>query len=207
MEDYNEKLNYGTEDFPRIKERLEISSGQYGYSLYDRKLKKNLLFGKLKESCEEGKSLLLANKNDLFELFKTRIKDEEVFIPTKILIDRTEYSDDYYSIPTLKDLHKVALHILERRFDNNCFVKCNIPNELDYTYEDVEKLPESFRKDAKNKLDRRIKSIKDGKAINREYEIVEKIIKEENGELAWSILRNREDNEYEKIEIVTPIKL
>lgn len=207
MEDYNEKLNYGTEEYPRLRDRLDVTSALYGFNLYDRKEKKNLLFCKSKVLCEEGLTLLKTSELHFFESFKERIKFEDVVNPTKILIDRTEYSDDYYSIPTLKDLYKVALNILEKRFDNNCFVKCNVPNELDYTYEDVEKLPESFRKDAKNKLDRRIKSIKESKNTNREYEIVEKIIKEKNGELAWSILRNREDNEYEKIEIITPIKL
>ena len=107
MEKYNEKVNYGTELSPLLKDRLDLSSSLYGYNLFDRKEKKNLLFCKSKESCEEGKNLLLADKLDLFEIFKERIKDEEFVIPTKIIVDYNRYGEDYYSVPTLKDLYKV----------------------------------------------------------------------------------------------------
>lgn len=204
MENYNEKVNYGTEAEPLLRDRLYITSASYGYNLFDRKAKKNLLFCKSKELCDEGLALLLANKENLFNLFKERIKDDEVVIPTKILVDNNKYGQDYYSIPTIKDLYKVALRLLEIRFDNNCFYKYDIPNELDYTYEDVEKMPESFRKDAKSKLDNHNKHIKECKEVNNEYETVKKAIDEKNGNLAWTIIKNREGYEYEKIDIITP---
>lgn len=207
MEDYNEKVNYGTEEIPRLKDRLNISSSIYGYNLYDKKEKKNLLFCKSKESCEEGKALLLANKLDLFNLFKERIKDEEVVIPNKIIVDYHRDGEDYYSIPTLKDLYKVALHILEKRFENKYFYRCTLDEDLDYTYEDIEKMPESFRKEAKNKLDKHNTYNNKYKEANREYDLIEKAISEKNGALAWSIIKNREDDEYEKYEFINPIKL
>lgn len=207
MEDYNEKVNYGTEEIPRLKDRLNISSSIYGYNLYDKKVQKNLLFSKSKESCEEGKSLLLANKLDLFEIFKERIKDEEVVVPNKIIVDYNRDGEDYYSVPTLKDLYKVSLHILTNRFENNYFCKCDVPEEYDYTYEDVEKMPESFRKDAKSKLDSHNSYIKGCKLVNLEYELIEKAISEKNESLAWYIIKNRSENENEKYEFITPIKL
>jgi hypothetical protein len=206
MEDYNEKVNYGSEAEPRLKDRLDITSTMYGFNLFDRKNKVNLLFAKSKETCEEGKALLLANKHDLFTVFKERVKDEEV-VKNKILIDKGKYGDGYFAIPTLKDLYKVCLFILKDRFEMNYFFKYNeFPKELDYTEEDIEKMPESFRKDAKEKLKTNKKYISDCKEVNREYELAEKALKEKNGALAYEILRNR-DGEYEKFEIIEPRKI
>lgn len=208
MEDYNEKVNYGTESSPLLRERLNISSTLYGYNLFDKKEKKNLLFSKSKESCEEGKALLIAGKIELFNnSFKKRIEHEEIVVPNKIIVDYNRDGEDYYSIPTLKDLYKVALHILEQRFENKYFYRCNLDKDLDYTYEDIEKMPESFRKDAKNKLDSHIYYNKKYKEANLEYDLIEKAISEKNGSLAWSIIKNRVDNENEKYEIINPIKL
>ena len=204
MEDYNEKLNYGSEDRPSWRDRLYISEFTYGFNLFDRKKNVNLLLAKSKESCEEGKNLLLAEKFDLFEVFKDRIKDEEIVEPNTILVRNNEYSSDYYSIPTLKDLYKVGLHILEDKFENNEFCLSTIPEELDYTYEDVDKIPESFRKDAKSKLDSHNNHIKYCKETNMMYEDVKKAVTKKDGKLAWYILRSLDNND---IEITQLIKL
>lgn len=207
MENYNEKVNYGSQEFPKFVDRLTISNGLYGYNLFDRKERKNLLFCKSKEICEEGMTLLKTSEYHFFESFKERINDDMVIIPNKILIDTNKYGQDYYSIPTINDLYKVSLHILNCRFENNFFCKSNIPEKLDYTYDDIEKMPESFRKDAKSKLDVRNKYIKECEEVNKEFELIEKALNEKNGQLAWHILKNRQDYEYEKIEIIETIKL
>ena len=137
-----------------------------------------------------------------FETFKEKVKDEEV-ITNKVLLNKTKHSNDYYSIPTLKDLHKVALSILSDRFESGYFSKLDIPAELDYTYEDIEKMPESFQVAAKYKLVDNKKNIRDCENNNKEYDLAKKAIDEKNGLLAWSIIKNR--NEYEEIEIINPI--
>lgn len=207
VNNYNEKLNYGTEAEPLLRDRLYITTGTYGYNLFDRKEKKNLLFCKSKVLCEEGLTLLKTSEFHFFESFKERIKFEEVIIPNKILIEHNKYGENYYSIPTLNDLYKVSLHILEERLENKFFCKSNIPEKLDYTYYDIEKLPESFRKDAKSKLDGRNKYIKECEEANKEFDLIEKALNEKNGQLALQILKNRIDFEYEKIEIIETIKL
>ena len=206
MEYYNEKLNYGSEKDPIFKDRLWISNSTYGFNLFDRKIKKNLLIGKSKETCEEGKNLLTANKENLFELFKERVKDEEI-VTNKILICRDKHSDNIYSVPTLKDLHKVALYILNERMENGYFQKWNLPQPLDYNLEDIEKLPESFRKDAKSKLLSNLEQIRDAKNNNREYDNAKKALETEDGELAFSILSDRNGYEYEGFELIEPIKI
>ena len=206
MEDYNEKLNYGSEKDPIFKDRLWISNSTYGFNLFDRKIKKNLLIGKSKETCEEGKNLLTANKENLFELFKERVKDEEI-VTNKILICRDKHSDNIYSVPTLTELYKVALHILEYRFENGYFQKTTLPKPLDYTKEDIEKMPESFRKEATEKLKSNERYIQSAREVNREYDNAKNALKNNNGSESWEIIRSRNDNEYEQIELIEPIKL
>lgn len=206
MEDYNEKINYGSEAEPMLRDRLAISPGLYGFNLYDKKEKKHLLFAKAKCLCEEGKTLLLTSKFHFFESFKERIEFEEV-VTNKILIDNHKDGEDYYSIPTLKDLYKVSLYILKNRMEYGYFSKCELPKELDYTEEDVEKMPESFRKDARYRLIEKKNYIKDCKKVNDEYDLTEKAINEENGALAYEILKKRNDHEYEDFKIIEPIKI
>jgi hypothetical protein len=199
MENYNEKIEG--------KDRLHIPSTMYGYNLFDRKDRKILLYSKSKESCEDAKNILITLGFEDFISFKESIKDEEV-VTNKILINKDENGDDIYSIPTLKDLYKVSLHILESRIRNGYFRKWDLPkNELDYTMEDVEKMPESFRKEAKSKLENNLSSIKSYNEHNYECDLAQKAIDTENGELALTIIRSRNGNEYEEFEIVTPTKL
>jgi hypothetical protein len=202
MEDYNEKLNYGSEKEPLFRERLWVSKNAYGFNLFDRKTKKQILVNKSKETCEEAKNLLTAGKENLFNAFKERVKDEEI-VTNKILICGDKYSNDIYSVPTVRDLHKVALHILEYRFENGYFQKSTLPKPLDYTKEDIEKMPESFRKDVTEKLKSNERYIQSAKEVNREYEYAETAIKENDGQTAWEIIRTR-NNEYEKVELIEP---
>lgn len=207
MEDYNEKVNNGTKEEPILRDRLHITKSEYGFNLFDRKEKKNLLFSKSKETCEVGKNLLLTVDFQYFEAFKEKVKDEEV-ITNKVLLVKTKHSDDYYAIPTLNDLYKAALSILSDRFEAGYFYKSEIPtNTLDYTYEDIEKMPESFRKEAKSKLDEVCNMIERCIKECEEVNMIEKALREKNGLLAWSIIKNRNGYEYEEIEIINPITL
>lgn len=204
MEDYNEKLNYGSEKEPLFRERLWVSKNSaYGFNLFDRKTKKQILVNKSKETCEEAKNLLTAGKENLFNAFKERVKDEEI-VTNKILICDDKYGRDIYSVPTVTDLYKVALHILEYRFENNYFQKSTLPKPLDYTKEDIEKMPESFRKDATEKLKSNERYIQSIKEVNSEYDDAENALKNKDGQTAWEIIRSRNDNEYEKIELIEP---
>ena len=206
MENYNEKVNRGTEESPLMRDRLFINSNKYGFNLIDRKIQKSLLANKSKETCEEGKNLLLAGKENLFNAFKERVKDEEI-VTNKILICKEKHSDKIYSVPTLKDLHKVALHILKYRFENGYFQKWNLPQPLDYNLDDIEKLPESFRQDAKRKLDSNLREIRDAKENNREFDNAKKALETEDGDEAFSILSDRNGYEYEGFELIDPIKI
>jgi hypothetical protein len=209
MEDYNEKLIWCLKSGdPYEVERLIISVGQYGYNLIDRKNKVQLLFEKSKETCEEGKNLLLASKFDLYEIFKERVKDEEI-TKNKILIDKGKHGDHFFSIPTLKDLYKVSLYLLKERINYGYIQDWGKYNEkpLDYTEEDIEKLPLSFQEKAKEKLNyynEQLKAYEENKIV---CDLAKKAIKEKDGATAFRIINNRRDYEYESFEIIEPTKL
>jgi hypothetical protein len=200
MENYNEQINYGTPEKPRMKDRLFVMPFTHGYNLVDRSTKRSLLVSKSEETCNEGKALLIANKHDLFSAFKESVKDEEV-VNNKILIDKSG-DDEIYSIPTLKDLYKVVLHILSEKKEYGHFSKEDLPKPLDYTKEDIEKMPLSFQKSATEKLKNYESELKRCVTHNRECDLTIKAIDESNGYVAWEIVR-----ENYSIDIVDPRKL
>lgn len=206
MEDYNEKINYGTEDEPLWRNRLFVTTAMYGYFLYDRKIKQPLLSMKPRADCDKGKELLLAGKIDEFNKLVEDIKDVEVVDP-KIIKFKGKHTDDYYYINTYEQLKKVSLNVLQERLDSWYLTKWSVPDQLDYNIDDIQNMPESFRKDAENKLAKRKMEIKEAVDNNKMYESAVKALDENNGGLAWTILQNRNEYEYESFEIITPINL
>lgn len=206
MENYKEKVNYGTEKEPLWRDRLFVSRATYGYFLYDRKNKKSLISKKSLETCNSGKELLLKGKEEEFLTFLEEIKDEVVVEP-KILVFKEKHGDKYYYANTYEQLKKVSLEVLAERLSYWYITKWGIPTELDYSFEDIDKLPETFRHDAKLKLKENKKRIKEATDNNRIYEAAVRAVDEQNGDLAWTIIQNRTEYEYEEFEFVEPIDL
>ena len=148
---YKDKINISSDENPIMRDRLQISPSRYGYSMYDRKIKKHLFINKSKETCIKGRDILHESGFEEFKSFWEDVKDE-VVVTNKILITYGKYGDSYYSVPTIKELHKVSIHLLEERIELGYFRKGSVTESLDYTEEDVEKMPESFRADALKKL-------------------------------------------------------
>ena len=201
MEDYNEKVNYGSE-----QDRLTIITNKflgYGSNLFDRKTKRNLLFAKTQEQCEEGKNLLLTSNPDLFESFKERIKHDLV-VTNQILVEFQKHGEGYFSIPTINDLYKVSLFILKNRIEIGYIQQLKEPEPLGFEESEIEFLPEPFRKDAKEKFDHQRKLESEIQKNNKDYNNSIKAIEDEDGATAWRILGKRSDYEYERIEIIQP---
>lgn len=203
MENYNEKVNYGTDKEPLWRDRLMVSTTTYGYFLYDRKLKKALISKKSLETCNTGKDLLLKGKEKEYEKFLEEIKDE-VVTERKIIVFKGKHNDDYYYAENYDQLKKVCLKVLSERLAYWYITKWGVPAELDYSFDDIENLPETFRKEAKDKLAANKKRIKEAVDNNRIYEAAVRAVDEENGDLAWTIIQNRTEYEYEEFEFVEP---
>jgi hypothetical protein len=130
-ENYNEKVDTGEGGFFKRKNRLIVIDAMYGYRLFDRKLKKNLLFNKSKEDCEKGMNLLCSGEYENFSKFKEEIKNKEV-VADKIIIFNQKYGDSIYNIKTYSQLHRVALKVLEERLILKNLCKWDLPKELDF---------------------------------------------------------------------------
>ena len=77
MENYNEEINTGTEEKPRLKPRLIINraGNGYGFNLYDKKTTNNLLVRRTKVVCDAAILLLINNDIDKFNTLKENTKN------------------------------------------------------------------------------------------------------------------------------------
>lgn len=206
MENYNEKVNYGNEEHPLWRERLVVSKVQYGYSLYDRKNKKNLINQQKKFDCEFCKKLLLDGNFNDFETYKENIK-VDIVSENKIIIFKHKHYNNYYNINTFEQLKKVSLVELQSRIDMNYIQKWDLPDELDFKEEDIQNMPESLKKDATSKLKLYKRNLREIVNNNMVFEQAHKAINENDGELAWNVLQLRNGHEYENYEIIEPTNL
>lgn len=206
MENYNEEINTGTEERPRLKPRLIINraGNGYGYNLYDRKLKTNLLVRCSKETCESAILLLVDNDIDKFNTLKD-CTEGEVIETGQILMWHGKHSVEYYNINTLPDLYKVSLHLLKVFFEIGYIQKWDLTGkELDYTKDDILNMPESIQEDMIKKLRLNERDIASYKENNDIFDKATKCIETNDGQTAFRVLMNRCDNEYERIEIIKP---
>lgn len=206
MEDYNKKVNYGSKESPIWRDRLVVNQSNYGYRLFDRTIKKNLLSQKSELDCIYGKKKLLEGDLDAFNKFKEEIKDKAL-TENKIIVFKSKHFDNYYNISTYDQLKKVALLVLEQRMEANYIQKWNLPEPLDYKEEDIDSMPESFQKDAIAKMKRYKQDFRENSENNKVFDMVHKAISEKNGELAWHVLQLRNGYEYETYEIIEPTSL
>lgn len=211
MENYKEKVTvYKGRPYEKEEERLQViklPSG-YGYRLYDAKLRKNLLFAKSEETCNFGRSYL--EEEDMFEFESLKNMAELEVIETRnILVHYDKHGTWYYDVSTLEDLYKVSLHMLKELWESGWLQKWDEPEPLDFTEEDIKTMPESFRKEAEEKLKNYKSELEGVLENNREYEKVQKILETGNGGGAYRIISSRSSNghEYEQIEIITPMKI
>lgn len=200
---YDEKVNYGDDEHPIWRDRLWINTNGhgYGFNLFDRQEKKTMIMGQTKEFCEEGRKLLKAG--DLAG-FSIHMKNQKEFVVTnQILIYKEKYGNSYYNVFTITQLYKVALEIVQNRMDDGYIQEFNLPEKLDFTKEDIEKLPESLRKEAEKKLEYYQANLKSIKENNQSFLDAKKAVETQDGYLAWLVLNNRAGYEYENFEIVS----
>lgn len=209
--DYSEFITVG-EKYPYKTERLLLRKNVsgYGYDLIDRIGKQGkwlfLLTAQTKQLCETANTLLLEFKFKEFE--KLQKNNQSTFITNKILISKEKYGDRIFSVPTINDLHKVALFILKEREHIFKYIrKSNQPKQLDFTKDDIEKMPESFKNNANIQLSNYENSLIEIETNNKMYNNTVRALNENNGALAWNILQNRNGYMYEKIELIDPISL
>ena len=160
MENYSEKINVGSDEFPKMRDRLSISKIDYGYTLFDNKTRKHLLRRVEKEDAEKGRELLLASDEKGFNALVEEIKDKEVVVP-KIIVFKEKHYDQHYYINTYEQLKRVSLKVLKDRMNRGYIFLWEVPEELEYTLEQIANLPSNLSLDAERQYNaRRCKSNK-----------------------------------------------
>jgi len=194
MKNYNEKI--------RSTDRLKIIKGfrNYGHSLLDRKTDKNLLYCKSKETCLKGKSLLSNGDIDGFKDFCKEVENE-VVICQRIMTHKSKHYNYNYFVPTYNDIFKASLLILKEAMSSNYISDWGEYDfTLDFTLEDIEKMPKSLQTGAKTKLKQHNEQLKYYEENKRDFELAKKAIDTKDGRLAYRVVMDRCDYEYEYVE-------
>lgn len=117
-----------------------------------------------------------------------------------VMVCHQKHGRYYYHIPDTKALHKAALWLLKERLEARWYADPGKkPKGPGFSREDVEKLPEALREEAKKKLDRHDGEVREWEQEQSTWSDLKNAIDMEDGGLAWEVLRDRSDYEYEQV--------
>lgn len=124
-----------------------------------------------------------------------------------VLVCHEKHGDLYYHVPNDQALCRAALSILRERLEAGHWYndpKDELPADPNLTPEQIEALPAGpIRETAKREVASYQRAVREqGDAIEM-WKNIHRAIEENNGKLAWTILRDRSDWEYERVSIET----
>lgn len=122
-----------------------------------------------------------------------------------LLIERGKHGDSYFLINSPEDLEQRALKILTDRHEEGYWYEKPAPPDSsdNLSKEEIEKLSPKLQKEAIRLQQRYLAEHNEYLDILAEYEDIVKAIKDSDGRLAWYILDQRSDGEYESVELST----
>jgi len=115
----------------------------------------------------------------------------------QVLVVHEKHEDKYFYIQNVADLHAAALAIVDERLDAGFYELGPGPKALDYAHADLTAMPVSLREKAARALkDHERESVLYLDEVG-DYAIIVKTVANKDGAVAWRILNNRKDYEYE----------
>lgn len=124
--------------------------------------------------------------------------------PSQILVFKEKHGELYFAIPDLKALYDVANIVLKVRFEQGYFEAPDDLTPIDTTLDEINAIKSATIKerllDEYNDYQKRLKNHNQEKA---EYDRIAKAVKDNDGRIAWSIIRDRNDHEYEEWDTIT----
>jgi hypothetical protein len=117
-----------------------------------------------------------------------------------------KHGSEFFLIRSEDDLWKASLEVLFRRVEEDQYIRepAAIPYALEegeLSKDEIEKLPEVFRKQATDILRRNKQRREDHQHALIEWQNAERALREKDGVLAFTVLWNRKDAEYENFEL------
>lgn len=121
---------------------------------------------------------------------------------TRIAILKEKHADRYFDVTTDEQLHNVALYILRQRYEQGYwYAEPTPPEALDFEASDIEKAPVSLRDEMQKRLKSHQRELQHYEQEKDDWDAVTRAISTNDGRLAFRILRDRNNYEYEGFEI------
>jgi hypothetical protein len=134
--------------------------------------------------------------------------NEQFVSPDSILILHEKHGDVHVAIPTVEVLYAAALQIVKSRFAEGWYCEPEKPEDPEISLDEIERTintaVQAVLREEANKYQRNLKQYNVDQA---EYDRILDAVKNEDGRLAWPIIRDHNDYEYEGWEIVELTKV
>ena len=128
---------------------------------------------------------------------------KEVETTTKILVFEEKHGTRYFAAKTKEQLFAACLMILKQRNEQGWYpAPSRKPDRPDFDEESIPNLPESMQETAKKKYQSYKTNLRYYEGYRYTKELVEKAVAENNGALAYEILEDRSDGEYERMQVM-----
>lgn len=175
--------------------------GRLGYEIIKRENWTSVYETPDSEQAKEACKILVENNGDI-----TKLPTPSNKWPVMILVFNEKHGDRHYVVRTNADLEKIALDIVLERKEQGWYYK---PEKKEFgkllTKEEIEALPtESLQAAAKKEMRELVSNIKYYKEEWENWNLLERVVEKQSGELALSFLDSRRDGEYERYEIIDP---
>ena len=122
-----------------------------------------------------------------------------------LLVLHEKHGDLYFHVPDEEALFKVALDIVAKRLRAGHWYldpKDYEPKPPSVTKEQAEALPEGpVRKAALDELSSHARQVSEYRWIKEGWDTIHKAVEEKDGRLAWRVLRDHSDGEYQRVSI------
>ena len=122
----------------------------------------------------------------------------------KILLLREKHGERAFDARTREALYASALAIVKERNKDRWYYAPEAPKLREEVPDDVmDRLPEAMRKKAKDDKHSNKSNQKRYERDLEKWNLLQKALTENNGEVAWKFLQDRRDHEYEGYELLT----
>jgi len=119
-----------------------------------------------------------------------------------LVVCREKHGEFYFLVKEDEDVFRIALSILRGRLKTGWYPAPGPkPADLDFTEEDVQKLPKTFQPDAWRKFSVHKNELNWWLQETKNHGDIKQALAENDGRLAWQILKDRSDGEYENVGI------
>ena len=107
-----------------------------------------------------------------------------------VMVLREKHGDRYFVVDNDEELHQTALAVVRQRLKEGWYYEPDEPkkSDLDYTKEDVAKLPVSLQKEASRKLECEDILMEYYRDEKKRWDLVNQACSQADGKTAWVIL-------------------